>query len=147
MRKTTAPNGYMTLKVELTSTGIVRTIVVPEHMTLTDLHDAIQSVMGWHDAHLWQFTDKPVPDAPMTEEEMPHRAGLESSRKVRHVRKVPTGRSRRERRYTAGRMAGCPVFPMNDDPMRPVRGCHPNIIQLDNWASAQRGTIYKCANV
>ncbi len=57
MRKTTAPNGYMTLKVELTSTGIVRTIVVPEHMTLTDLHDAIQSVMGWHDAHLWQFTD------------------------------------------------------------------------------------------
>ena len=52
------PNGYMTLKVELAATKIVRTIVVPEHMTLEDLHDAIQAVMGWEDAHLWHFTDR-----------------------------------------------------------------------------------------
>ena len=54
----TVPNGYMTLKVELAATKIVRTIVVPEHMTLEDLHDAIQAVMGWEDAHLWHFTDR-----------------------------------------------------------------------------------------
>ena len=52
------PDGYMTLKVELAATKIVRTIVVPEHMTLEDLHDAIQAVMGWEDAHLWHFTDR-----------------------------------------------------------------------------------------
>ena len=27
-------------------------------MTLEDLNDAIQAVMEWCDAHLWQFTDK-----------------------------------------------------------------------------------------
>ena len=48
---------------------------------------------------------------------------------------------------SAGRMSGCPVVPMNDDPMKTARGCHPNIIQLDNRASEQRGTFYKCANV
>ena len=51
-------NGYMTLKIELLETGIMRTIVVPQHMTLTDLNDAVQAVMGWEDAHLWHFTDK-----------------------------------------------------------------------------------------
>ena len=57
MRKGAEPNGYMTLKVELMNTKISRTIVVPEHMTLEDLNDAIQSVMGWQDEHLWSFTD------------------------------------------------------------------------------------------
>ena len=52
------PNGYMTLKVVLEATEIRRDIVVPEHMTLEDLHCAIQAVMGWEDAHLWHFTDK-----------------------------------------------------------------------------------------
>ena len=41
---------------------------------------------------------------------------------------------------------------MNDDPMKTARGCHPNIIQLDNRASEQRGTfsnvqMCKCASV
>ena len=58
MRKAAENSGYMTLKVELMQTKIARTIVVPEHMTLEDLNDAIQAVMGWCDAHLWQFTDK-----------------------------------------------------------------------------------------
>ena len=58
MRKAAENNGYMTLKIELFQTKIARTIVVPEHMTLEDLNDAIQAVMGWCDAHLWQFTDK-----------------------------------------------------------------------------------------
>ena len=48
-------NGFMTLKVELPPTGIVRTISVPECMTLEDLHEAIQAVMGWEDEHLWHF--------------------------------------------------------------------------------------------
>jgi len=47
----------MTLKIELPPTEIVRTIVVPESMTLEDLNDAIQCVMGWEDAHLWMFQD------------------------------------------------------------------------------------------
>lgn len=51
-------SGYMTLKVELTAAKIMRTIVVPEYMTLEDLHDAIQAVMGWDNAHMWQFSDK-----------------------------------------------------------------------------------------
>lgn len=50
-------NGFMTLKIELPPTEIVRTIVVPESMTLEDLNDAIQCVMGWEDAHLWAFQD------------------------------------------------------------------------------------------
>ena len=52
MRTKAEPNGFMTLKIELMGTDIKRAIVVPEHMTLEDLHDAIQSVMGWEDAHL-----------------------------------------------------------------------------------------------
>ena len=48
-------NGFMTLKVELPPTGIVRTISVPECMTLEDLHEAIQAVMGWGHEHLWHF--------------------------------------------------------------------------------------------
>ena len=58
MRTKAVPNGFMTLKIELMGTDIKRTIVVPEHMTLEDLHDAIQSVMGWENAHLWHFTDR-----------------------------------------------------------------------------------------
>ena len=58
MRKAAENNGYMTLKVELFQTKIARTIVGHEHMTLEDLNDAIQAVMGWEDAHLWHFTDK-----------------------------------------------------------------------------------------
>jgi len=48
--------GFMTLKITLTGSDIMRTIVVPETMTLEDLHMAIQSVMGWDDSHLWCFT-------------------------------------------------------------------------------------------
>lgn len=50
--------GYMTLKVHLQFTEIVRTITVPVYMALKDLHDAIQVVMGWDGSHLWHFTDK-----------------------------------------------------------------------------------------
>ncbi len=85
---------------------------------------------------------------------MPRRAGLESSRQVRKARKVlitaKVGRALRASRRTAGRMAGCPVVPMNDDPMKTARGCHPNIIQLDNRVSEQRDTLLqvcKCVNV
>ena len=41
---------------------------------------------------------------------------------------------------------------MNDDPMKTARGCHPNIIQLDNRVSEQRGTyssvqVCKCVSI
>ena len=55
-KTTRGSNGFMVLKVELPPTGIVRTISVPECMTLEDLHEAIQAVMGWEDEHLWNFT-------------------------------------------------------------------------------------------
>ena len=58
MSNTSTPDGYMTLKISLSPAKIVRTIVVPEHMTLEDLNDAIQAVMGWGNAHLWHFMDK-----------------------------------------------------------------------------------------
>ena len=54
-KTTRGSNGFMTLKVELPPTGIVRTISVPECMTLEDLHEAIQAVMGWEHEHLWHF--------------------------------------------------------------------------------------------
>ncbi len=57
MRKKTQPNGFITLKVELPPTGIVRTIVVPEHMTLEDLSFAIQAIIGWDNSHMWSFSD------------------------------------------------------------------------------------------
>ena len=50
-------NGYMKLRISLAHTNISRIIAVPEHMTLADLNDAIQAVMGWDDSHLWHFTD------------------------------------------------------------------------------------------
>ena len=54
-------NGFMTLKVALPPTGIVRTISVPECMTLEDLHEAIQAVMGWGHEHLWHFAESLCP--------------------------------------------------------------------------------------
>jgi len=50
-------NGFMTLKIELPPTGIMRKIAVPAAMTLADLNDAIQAVMGWEDDHLWHFQE------------------------------------------------------------------------------------------
>lgn len=47
----------MALKIELPPTGVMRTIVVPSHMTLVDLHDAIQAVLNWEGMHLWSFSD------------------------------------------------------------------------------------------
>ncbi len=58
MKNKNEPNGYITLKIELNPPKSVRTIVVPEHMTLTDLHCAIQAVMGRDNSHLWSFMDK-----------------------------------------------------------------------------------------
>ena len=72
-------NGYIKLKIELQETGIMRTIVVPQHMTLTDLHYAVQAVMGWEDAHLWHFMDKRrdgiIYELPHEDESIPFRKG------------------------------------------------------------------------
>lgn len=50
-------NAYMTLKITLLPTNIVRTIIVPSMMTLVDLHEMVQMLMGWEGEHLWSFTD------------------------------------------------------------------------------------------
>ncbi len=81
------------------------------------------------------------------------RAGRESSRKVRHVRKVlitaKLERALRASRPTHGRMACCPVVPMNDDPMIPAQGV---IRTSSNWATGHPNNgasfqMCKCANV
>ncbi len=62
MAKTTAPNrrldtGVLSLKVTLRDTRppIWRRILMPDNMTLADLHTAIQVTMGWGDSHLHDF--------------------------------------------------------------------------------------------
>lgn len=57
MRMKQKANGFMTLKIELPPTGIVRKVSVPASMTLDDLNEAIQAVMGWKHEHLWHFQD------------------------------------------------------------------------------------------
>ena len=56
-RKSNAGETPLSLKVTLRDTKppIWRRLVVPGEMTLGDLHQAIQAVMGWDDAHLHAF--------------------------------------------------------------------------------------------
>ncbi|HYZ22112.1 MAG TPA: plasmid pRiA4b ORF-3 family protein [Rhodopila sp.] len=50
-------NRDLTLKITLLDSKppIWRRVVVPETMSLADLHNVIQAVMGWEDSHLHQF--------------------------------------------------------------------------------------------
>jgi len=58
------------IKVTLLGTKppIWRRLLVPASMTLSKLHDALQTAMGWHDCHMHQFCDgdrlfgRPDPD-------------------------------------------------------------------------------------
>ena len=45
------------LRMEAKGTAIMREVVLPEDFTLAFLHAAIQSVFGWLDCHLHEFTD------------------------------------------------------------------------------------------
>jgi hypothetical protein len=51
-------NEIATVRIELRHTDPViwRQIEVPTSVTLKVLHDIIQTVMGWFDYHLWEFT-------------------------------------------------------------------------------------------
>ncbi len=51
-------NEIATVRIELRGTDplIWREVEVPTSITLKVLHDIIQSVMGWFDYHLWEFT-------------------------------------------------------------------------------------------
>jgi len=53
----TTPKTIYQLKVTLNGTGspIWRRILVPENVTLYQLHTILQIVMGWTDSHLHQF--------------------------------------------------------------------------------------------
>jgi len=57
MRTSQAAQVYQ-IKVTLNSIRppIWRRILVPDTMTLLDLHDVIQVVFGWYDSHLHEFT-------------------------------------------------------------------------------------------
>lgn len=48
-----------TITLKYSNPPIWRSILVPEHYTLTELNNAIQAVMEWGvgDGHLWQFGD------------------------------------------------------------------------------------------
>ena len=48
--------GYGKFKVELSGGG-TRTVVIPERITLADMHRVIQALFGWEDEHLWEFED------------------------------------------------------------------------------------------
>lgn len=43
------------VKIELRDTDILRTIVVPENLTLEDFSDVIQYAVGWDGSHPWEF--------------------------------------------------------------------------------------------
>ena len=51
-------NQIATVRIELRYSDplIWREVEVPTSITLKVLHDVIQSVMGWYDYHLWEFT-------------------------------------------------------------------------------------------
>jgi hypothetical protein len=51
-------NEIATVRIELrhTDPSIWRQVEVPTSITLKNLHDIIQAVMGWFDYHLWEFT-------------------------------------------------------------------------------------------
>ena len=61
VRKTAATDSFneiATVRIELMDSDplIWRQVEVPTSITLKVLHDVIQSVMGWLDYHLWEFT-------------------------------------------------------------------------------------------
>jgi len=57
VKKVPKPKQVYQLKITLKNSHppIWRRVLVPEHFTLGDLHDIIQTVMPWDDAHLHEF--------------------------------------------------------------------------------------------
>ena len=89
-RKSTTTGDIVKLKVTLTGIRppVWRRLLLPAGMTLGDLHDAIQSSMGWEDAHLHDFDidgrrygDPTTIDEVINEERLTlagiHRTGIE----------------------------------------------------------------------
>ena len=89
-RKSTTTGDIVKLKVTLTGIRppVWRRLLLPAGMTLGDLHDAIQSSMGWENAHLHDFdvdgrrygdpgtTDEVINEERLTLAEI-HRTGIE----------------------------------------------------------------------
>lgn len=48
--------GYGKFKFELSGVGS-RVVVIPEHITLVEVHRLIQALFGWGNCHLWEFHD------------------------------------------------------------------------------------------
>jgi hypothetical protein len=57
-KKTAVLPGIYQLKVTLLGTNppVWRRLVVPANMTLAQLHDVLQSAMGWEDSHMHEFS-------------------------------------------------------------------------------------------
>lgn len=48
-------SGFMTLKIELLHTNTKRTVVLPDDISLAELNDVIQAIIGFNDCHPWEF--------------------------------------------------------------------------------------------
>lgn len=48
-------SGFMTLKIELLHTGIKRTVVLPDDISLAKLNDVIEAIIGWNGCYPWMF--------------------------------------------------------------------------------------------
>lgn len=60
MQKTVPPIDeleLLELKITLQDTGVWRRFQVPANIDLETLHTFLQSLMGWQNYHLWQFSD------------------------------------------------------------------------------------------
>lgn len=64
-------NEIATIRMELEESELLiwREIEAPTLMTLMTLHDVIQSLMGWSDDHLWEFSDKTCRYSLLTEDD------------------------------------------------------------------------------
>src|ERR1700690_3185222 len=57
-KKSAVPSEVLQLKVTLlgTSPPIWRRLLVPADLTLAQLHDVLQTAMGWEDGHMHEFS-------------------------------------------------------------------------------------------
>lgn len=96
-----APASIHQLKVTLDRVRppIWRRILVPSDVSLAGLHDIIQSVMGWHDCHLHEFTagDTSYGDPSFLED-----TDVEDERKVRLAEIAPRPKDRFRYLYDFG---------------------------------------------
>lgn len=48
-------SGFMTLKIELLHTDIKRTVVLPDNISLANLSNLVDAIIGWNGCYPWKF--------------------------------------------------------------------------------------------